>query len=443
LAGRNVLAIQGLNDSVSSPSTLIVPELHGGILTAGTSTQPVINFGVIEANPASGNQDQEYVQLLNPNSFAVDISDWRLTGGVEHTFHGGTVLPPYGAIYVCPDAAAFRARTVSPKGGEGLLVQGGYKGHLSNFGETLTLLDNSGATNNTTSYPAQPSDAQRYLVISQFMYHPAGDGLAEFIELLNISSSVTLDLHGIRFTQGVEFDFTGSAITSLSPGGRVLVVRDLTAFNAAYGTHLPVAGVFANGTALSNSGEKIKLEDAGNGTVEELTYSDQPPWPALGAAGYSLVLMAPQTHPDPTWPVNWRASMRPGGSPGWPDEPSFPADPTGDTDGNGERDLIDYVLGNNLGLPPLAPRVTLVPDPLGGPDILRLSYPMNPSVQDAVIGVYYSTNLVTWQDGGASLELDSTQPTGDGRQWVTWRIRSPLRDSPRIFLRLGAAARSP
>jgi hypothetical protein len=63
--------------------------------------------------------------------------------------------------------AAFRARTVSPKGGEGLFVQGGYKGHLSSLGETLVLIDGSGATNSTTTYQAQPSDAQRYLVVSE------------------------------------------------------------------------------------------------------------------------------------------------------------------------------------------------------------------------------------------------------------------------------------
>jgi hypothetical protein len=201
----------------------------------------VINFGTIEVNPVSGNQDEEFIQLLNPNSIAVDISDWRLSGAIEYTFLGGTVLPPNGAIYVCPKAAAFRARAVSPKGGEGLLVQGGYKGHLSNFAELITLIDSSGATNNTTTYESQPTDAQRYLVVSEIMYHPPGDGLAEFIELLNISSSVTLDLLGVRFTQGVEFDFTNSAITSLPPGGRVLIVRDLAAFHAAYGTNRPVA----------------------------------------------------------------------------------------------------------------------------------------------------------------------------------------------------------
>jgi hypothetical protein len=438
VAGRNILAIQGLNDSVASPGMLIVPELHGGTFSAAMTSQPIINFGVIDFSPSSGNQDQEYVQLLNPNPFAVDISDWQLQGAVEHTFNSGTVLPSNGTLYVCPDSAAFRARTVSPKGGEGLFVQGGYKGHLSSLGGSLVLVDSSGATNNTTTYQAQPSDAQRYLVLSELMYHPPGDGLAEFIELMNISKSVTLDLDGVHFTKGVDFDFTNSAITSLPPGGRLLVVRDFNAFTAIYGTNRPVAGVFANATALNNSGEKIKLDDANSGTICEFTYSNQPPWPAADGTGYSLVLIAPETHPDPALATNWRASLQPGGSPGGPDVAPFPTDPMGDRDGNGERDLIDYMLGNDLGLPPIFPKLTWQPDPLGGPGTLQLSYPISLSATNAEIGVSFSTDLKTWQDAGAYLEQVSRQSLDDGRDLITCSVKPPLRDESPVFLRFRA-----
>ena len=227
--GRNVLAIQGFK-TVNSSDMLIVPELYAGRISAPSTLEPRIAFGAIEANPASGNQDEEFIQLLNPNSIAVDISDWRLTGGVEHIFAPGTVLEPNGALYVCPSVTAFRARNSSPKSGEGLFVQGGYRGHLSNFGESLVILDAAGATNNTTTLSGQAADAQRFLVVSELMYHPSGDNLAEYVELLNISSSDSLNLEEVRFTQGVEFNFTGSAIVSLAPGERVLIVRDLAAF---------------------------------------------------------------------------------------------------------------------------------------------------------------------------------------------------------------------
>jgi hypothetical protein len=404
--------------------------------------QPVINFGAIDFSPASGNQDAEFIQLLNTNSIAVDISDWRLTGAIAHTFAPGTVLAPKGALYVCPNAAAFRARTVSPKGGEGLFVQGGYKGHLSNHGETLTLIDTSGNTNNMKIYPGQPSDAQRYLVVSELMYRPPGDGLAEFIELLNISDSVTLDLTNVRFTQGVEFNFTNSAIKSLAPGARVLIVRDLAAFTAVYGAGHPVAGVFTKSSALNNSGESIKLEDADNGTIREFAYGDEPPWPTgTDGSGYSLVLIAPYANPDHSLAANWRSSTRLGGSPGGTDVVPFPADPLADANRNGERDLIDYALGNDLGLPPILPAFTLQPAGLlGGPATLLLTYPLSPDAERAKIEVLFSTNMVGWQEAAPHLEAASMEQLGDGRELVTWRVKSPLRDQPQVFMRLRVTA---
>lgn len=441
-SGRNVLAIHGLNDVVDSDDMIIAPELYGGRVSAPTTLEPRIHFGTIEPNPTSGNQDEEFIQLVNPNAIAVDISNWRLTGAVKHVFAAGTVLAPRGTLYVCPNAAAFRARTLSPKGGEGLFVQGGYQGHLSNLGEMLAIVDASGATNNLTTYPGQASDAQRYLVMSELMYHPSGDGLAEYVELLNISSSVTLNLDGVRFTQGVDFSFTGSAITSLAPGARVLVVRDRAAFETVYGTGHPVAGVFANGSALSNGGETVKLEDANNGTIFEFAYGDQPPWPtAPDTTGYSLVLVAPQTHPDPALSANWRASLQMGGRPGWADGVSFPPDPLADANGNGEPDLIDYALGNDLGLSPLFPAFRWERGNPVREDNLVLTVPISLAAEGAEIELQFSTDLGEWQEGASHVELVSTEPLGNGRALRTWRVKPPLRDQPQLYLRLRVVAR--
>ncbi|MCB1127062.1 MAG: lamin tail domain-containing protein, partial [Verrucomicrobiae bacterium] len=402
-AGRNILAIQGLNDSLSSSDLLFVPSLHAGTVVPPSTGEPEIEFGTIESSPASGDQDEEYIELRNPHSIAVDISDWQLAGAIAHTFLGGTVLPPNGRLYVCPSAAAFRARAVSPRGGEGLFVQGGYQGHLTGLGGTVALLDTAGNTNNTATFEAQPSDPQRYLVVSELMYHPAVNAEAEFIELLNISETTTLDLAGIRFTQGVDFDFTGSDITSLPPGVRVLVVRDLAAFESVYGTGLPIAGAFANGTALSNGGELLRLEDAGHDRIREFAYADAAPWPDADGNGFSLVLVAPETNPDHALPENWRTSTRTGGSPGGPDATPFEGDPMADTDGNGERDLIDYALGNDLGGAPIPTRIELHPAGPGEAQELWLLHPISLVTTGVELGVSFSTDLVTWEDAGTSL----------------------------------------
>jgi len=401
------------------------------------SGNPQINFGPIDFNPVSGIQDEEYIQLDNPNSAAVDISNWLLTGGVEHTFRPGTVIPAGGSLYVTPDVLTFLARATGPGGGQQLFVQGNYDGHISNLGETIQLVAPDAQVVATVTTPVDPSDAQLYLVVSEIMYHP-DEELAEFIELTNISQTVTLDLTGVKFVDGIDFDFTGSAVTSLAPGGRVLVVRDTAAFTVAHGSGYPVAGVFANTTKLSNDGETIKLEDAGNSTIKEFTYNDAPPWPIAADAGYSLVLIDPTSNPDPDIAANWRSSALPGGNPDGTDIVTFPANPLGDDDGNGTADLVDYATGADLGLPALALAVSSETYDIGGSmqTLLTLKYPISLGAEGASIGIDASTDLSTWTDAAPYMELVSQINLGDGRAMVTVRFTSPIGAGVQQFIRL-------
>ena len=175
-----------------------------------------------------------------------------------------------GSVYVSPKVSVFRARAASPTSGEDLFIQGDYQGHLSSFGETLCLYDDVGNEISCITYTGAPSDPQLYLRVTELHYHPAAPTFAEtsaghadandfeFIELCNISDSVTLDLTGVKFTNGVIFDFSGSAITSLAPGAIVLVVSKEAAFNFRYPTVTNVAGEYV-GTRLNNDGAYLKI----------------------------------------------------------------------------------------------------------------------------------------------------------------------------------------
>ena len=437
-AGQNILAIHGLNQSTGSSDFLIRPELYGGATTAPGGGQPALSFGAIEFSPASGNQDEEFVEITNPFSFAVDISEWEITGGIEHTFAPGTVIASGGSLYISPDVNTFRARSVSPTGGEGRFIQGSYDGHLSSFPETLNLLDADGNLLTSTTYIGNPSDVQLYLVVSEIMYHPDGDGLAEFIELTNISSTETLDLTGGRFVQGVEFDFTGSAVTSLAPGARVLVVRDSAAFNLVHGGGHPVAGEFANASRLNNDGETLKLEDALNGTVREFTYNDALPWPLEADAGYSLVLIDPFSNPDHDLAASWRSSTLPGGNPDASDALAVPGNPNGDLNGNGIPDLVDYALGNDLGTGPIASSVSWQTYDIGGSpqSMLTMTYPLSIGADGVSVGIDASTDLENWQDAAANTEVVSEVNQGDGRKIMTVRFTLPIGAGDKHFLRL-------
>lgn len=110
-------------------------------------TQPigtVINFGIIDTNPASGNLDEQYIQLNNPNHFAVDISGWTLNIVQDpnthlFTFRGGTVIPANGNIYVAANRVAFRSRNSSIRGSPILFIVGDFSGRLAARDETLLL----------------------------------------------------------------------------------------------------------------------------------------------------------------------------------------------------------------------------------------------------------------------------------------------------------------
>jgi hypothetical protein len=278
-----------------------------------------INFGAVEFSPASGNQDEEYIELINPNAFAVDLSGWTLEGAVEHVFPPGTVIPAdNGILYVTPDAGAFRQRAVSPTGGQGLFVQGNYKGHLSSWGETLNLLNQAGVLVSTVTYQGNPSDQQIYLRLTELMYHPPEGGAFdsedyEYVELKNIGAA-PLALAGVRFTEGISFTFPDA---TLPPGGYAVVARDPVAFASRYAVPagVPVWGPY-NGR-LSNSGESLKLEDLTSSTIVEFDYQDD--WyDETDGVGYSLTLKDP-AHTDRAAYADksaWRPSAAPGGSPG-------------------------------------------------------------------------------------------------------------------------------
>lgn len=297
-----------------------------GVYVPAQPTNATVLIAAVESNPASRDQLQEYIQLLNTNSYAVDISGWRLTGGIDYTFRKAVVLPSNGSLYVVPDPIAFRARTSGPRGGMGLFVQGSYKGQLSAWGESLTLVDRGGRVVATTNSPANPSPAQRYLRITEIMYHPAPPppGLStnaeefEYIELKNIGPD-PLNLAGVRFVSGISFNFTGSAITSLASGESVLVVKNVAAFISRYGSSPRIAGQYTS--FLENAGENLRLEDAYGEKILDFDYNNT--WYDItDGLGFSLVI-ADENAPWNTWGLkeSWQAGGGYGGSPGQTNPP--------------------------------------------------------------------------------------------------------------------------
>ncbi len=98
-------------------------------------TSPIV-INEIMYNPISGLTDGEYVELYNAGSEAVDLSGWRLAGGIRFDFPAGSSLLANGFLVVAKNAALLRQN--HPQLNEANTL-GDFSGRLSNAGETIEL----------------------------------------------------------------------------------------------------------------------------------------------------------------------------------------------------------------------------------------------------------------------------------------------------------------
>ncbi len=109
--------------------------------TPGTTNSPALHPDVVINElfyaPPSGNGDDEFIELKNRTTNAVDLSGWRLRGGVSFNLPSGTTIPADGYLVIAKDAN--RLRTNHP-GLSAASVVGNFSGNLANDGERVSLL---------------------------------------------------------------------------------------------------------------------------------------------------------------------------------------------------------------------------------------------------------------------------------------------------------------
>lgn len=167
------------------------------------------------------------------------------------------------------------------------------------------------------------------LVITELMYHPpppppgeAGFDKEDFeyVELLN-RGSVPLELAGIQFTRGIGYTFANH---TLGAGGRLVLAKNVDAFQSRYGLTIPVVGPYEG--QLNNAGERITIAGRLAEAILDFRYEDT--WyPITDGHGFSLVIRN-ESSPSETWndPAAWRPSGALLGSPAAVDPlpPAFP-----------------------------------------------------------------------------------------------------------------------
>lgn len=151
------------------------------------------------------------------------------------------------------------------------------------------------------------------LGISELMYHPPEGEEHEWLELVN-REAFEVDLGGF-VTRGVTA--TLPAGTRLGPGEHLVLVADADVFGEEH-PGVEFAAEFSG--KLSDKGEHLALETPSGEVVTELSYSDEGFWPR-SPDGHGWSLVRADAALDAEDPEAWRASARPGGSPGLADPP--------------------------------------------------------------------------------------------------------------------------
>jgi len=138
--GDNLLAIHGLNASVTSSDMLISAELDGVVTTSNddftyANTIAILNgLRVSELMyHASSGSNYDYIELYNIGETTLDLNGVRLNNGIDFTF-GQMLLDPGQYVVVVKNLTAFRSAY-----GTGINVAGEYSGNLSNGGEKIVL----------------------------------------------------------------------------------------------------------------------------------------------------------------------------------------------------------------------------------------------------------------------------------------------------------------
>jgi hypothetical protein len=104
-------------------------------------------FNEIMYDP-EGDPDQslEYIELFNQLAVDIDLSEWRIEGGVDYTFPDGTTIPGRGYVVIAKTPVELESET-------GLTnVLGPFGGSLNNNGEELRLYNNDERLLNIVDY---------------------------------------------------------------------------------------------------------------------------------------------------------------------------------------------------------------------------------------------------------------------------------------------------
>ena len=273
---------------------------------------------VLAAKAATTNIPIVFVTGADPIKFRFVASfnqpGGAVTNGTSVTLSG----PPGATIYYTLDGTDPRLPGGSNAPGASI-----YSGPITinaNAQLFARSLQSAGSWQNTWSPPAMQTFVTDVpgLRITEIMYHPAAPAAGdtnsaenfEYVEVQNIGG-IPLNVNRFQLSGGVQFQFPNIV---LAPGQYAVIVSDVAAFQARYGTGSLILGTYSG--HLNNAGDHLVLSGPLREPILDFSYDDD--WyRATDGPGFSLVVND-ATGALEAWnrASGWRASASIGGSPG-------------------------------------------------------------------------------------------------------------------------------
>ncbi len=401
----------------------------GGHLNYITSRS---NNVLTQLRSASSGIPEVPFQITSPDPLTVDSSTATISGGGWVNVRAIRLAGSAEALEVTwTDGNSWQVTVPVVPGPNTVMLEAlDFSGNVL---DTETIM----VTNTSLIEPASAANT----IISEIHYHPTSptqdeinagfddQDLFEFLELRNIGAN-TVDYTGVRFVEGVDFDFPNGL--QLAPGEHTVVVRSSPAFQLRH-PGVPVstiAGEFVD-SGLDNGGERLHLIAANGSTIVDFTYGDDHAWPDdADGNGTSLVFVAG----DQSLAESWRNSAAAEGNPGASDSVVFVGDPGRDDDRDGLTALMEHFLGTSDG------------DSSSGPDASRLeilpsgtvefTFSRNLGADDVVFSIEVSEDLAGWTPGTTVFRSESVN--GDG---TSTRVHELINPQGASYVRIRAQER--
>lgn len=444
---------------------------------------PFTIFGTVVINEilANSGASSDWIELHNRTASSIDIGGWFLSDSgadlLKYRIAPGTVIPAGGYLVFREDthfgAASIDPNKITPFAlsdiGETVYLSSAVNDELTDYqskedfgptaeGETLgTYYKPSTDSYNFVALkrptPNAPNCGPRVgpIVISEIMYNPAGNGDAEYFELLNVSNAPVTLFDSVkgkpwRVSDGIDFEFPSASPVTMAPGERIVLTKNLAQFTVSFGALVPAGTkVFEwSSGGLDNGGETLQLDRPGAVDAlnvqqyvrqDRVNYDDVAPWPkSPDGSGPSLTKICEKAYGNDA--VNWMASTA---SPGsitagsryatWAAANSVSSEGN-DDDGDGSTNLMEYVVGTDPHKPsPIAPLILST-----NPGQPMITFQVNSLLPDVDYFLESSSDLHEWN----VVDPTPVQFSG-GMQTETYTPPAPL--PSHLFFRLRPALR--